>query len=227
MNSYKPAKAVSAEELSSYELLEYPVVEEDGLEEEEEHLEWPTVDELEAIQKDAYDEGFKQGYKDGKVAGWAEGNTELETDLKNKISHLDSILKLLAEPLENLDEEVIEQLAEYVTIVARQIIRRELHSDPGQIVGVVKEALSSLPVGTRKARIHLHPEDAKLVRDALSLNEQTEEVWHVIDDPVMTRGGCRVDAENSKIDATVENRLTRVINTFLGGERNSDRDSET
>jgi len=67
----------------------------------------------------------------------------------------------------------------------------------------------------------LHPEDAGLVRSALSLDEMSPP-WKIVEDPLITRGGCKVDTEVSHIDATVENRLTAVIATLFGGEREHD-----
>lgn len=190
----------------------------------------PTVKELEAIQKEAYEEGFNKGYKDGKVAGWAEGSNELEAQLKQseaelqeKIRRFEHLNNFYARPLAELDEQIVHQLAELASIIARQIIRRELHVDPGQVVAVVREALACLPVGIRSARIHLHPEDATLVREALSLPQGDDAIWSVVDDPVQHRGGCRIETEHSKIDASVEQRINRVIATFLGGEREDDR----
>jgi len=44
--------------------------------------------------------------------------------------------------------------------MVRQLIRREVKLDPGQIVGVVREALGILPISARNIRVVLHPEDA-------------------------------------------------------------------
>jgi flagellar assembly protein FliH len=47
----------------------------------------------------------------------------------------------------------------------------------------------------------------------------------MVEDPLITRGGCKVDTEVSYIDATVENRLAAVIATLFGGEREQDKNS--
>jgi flagellar assembly protein FliH len=88
-------------------------------------------------------------------------------------------------------------------------------------VAVVREALAALPITSRSVRLHLHPEDAQLVRQAFSLNEQEAHI-QVLDDPVQSRGGCRVQTDNSQIDATVETRLNALIARVLGGEREED-----
>ena len=109
--------------------------------------------------------------------------------------------------------------------VAKQIVRRELHTEQGEIVGIVREAMNALPASTRKIILNIHPDDAELIRNAFSLgqeNESDELRWKVVEDPMITRGGCKISSENSRVDATVEARLNRVISTLLGGERESD-----
>ena len=76
-----------------------------------------------------------------------------------------------------------------------------------------------MPSSSQNIKLHLHPEDASLVKSALSLDETEFDGWKVVDDPVMTRGGCRVQTDSSQIDATVENRLSTIIAKALGDER--------
>ena len=46
--------------------------------------------------------------------------------------------------------------------------------------------------------------------------------WKINADPFLSRGGCRVLTNSSRIDATVETRLNAVIASVLGGERTQD-----
>lgn len=169
-----------------------------------------SVKELETIQQQAYNEGFASG----------------QNAINQNIQSLKSILELLSEPLKNLDDEVVEQLSSLAMIVAKQVIRRELHTEAGEIVGIVREAITALPLSARKVILNIHPDDAELVRSAFSLGEGETEtddpLWKIVEDPMLTRGGCKISSENSFIDATVEGRLNRVINTLLGGEREAD-----
>jgi flagellar assembly protein FliH len=101
------------------------------------------------------------------------------------------------------------------------LVRRELQTDPGQVIGVVREALAALPLAARNVRLAVHPEDAVMIRDGLSLHEGNHDI-RIVEDPVQSRGGCRILTENSQIDATVESRLNAVIANVLGGQRSSD-----
>ena len=95
-------------------------------------------------------------------------------------------------------------------------------TDPQQVIAVIRETLALLPVAAREVRLHLHPEDAALVRERLA-EPNAERAWSVVEDPVIGRGGCRLTSENSSIDAQVESRLGAAIAAALGEERTAAR----
>lgn len=213
------SKVISAEELTAFERWELPQVGAgaaragaDAAVDTNPNL--LTAAQIEELQKQAYQEGFEQGRKDGLAAG--------QNEVHGQVQRLAQIMSALCEPFERLDEEVEQQLLSLAVVVARQLIRRELRADPGQVVAVVREAMAALPVAARNVAIYLHPEDAALVREALSLTDAGERPWRVIDDAVLARGGCRVQADDSFIDASVEKRLTSIVARLLGGERGDD-----
>jgi len=203
------SKAPDADIIPGYERWQLP------------HVNGPTVSstakELESIQQQAYDEGFALGQK--------EGFEQKKTELEMQSASLRSLIEMLSDPLKDIDDDVVNQLAQLSMTVAKQVVRRELHTEEGEIVGIVREAMTALPASTRKIILNINPDDAELVRHAFSLNDETESEelrWKLIEDPMLTRGGCKISSENSTIDATVESRLNRIINTLLGGERESD-----
>jgi flagellar assembly protein FliH len=185
-----------------------------------------TVDEIETMQKQAYDEAFAQGKMHGFQQGFDEGSKKGYEDnlhlLQSQATTLVSLLESLSEPFKSLDEEVEKELVKLAIAIAMQIIRREIKLDPGQIVAVVRETINVLPLASQKISLKLHPEDAELVRSALVLDEMSPS-WGLVEDPLITRGGCKVDTEVSHVDATVEHRLAAVIATILGGERERDK----
>lgn len=168
----------------------------------------PTARQIEQLHQQAREEGYAQG----RAEALAEVRAPLET-----------LLRALAEPLKDFDDAAERELLALVMVVARQIVRRELKTDPGEIVGCVREALTILPSTARQVRVHLHPEDAELVRTALHIEgPEAEYGFRLVEDPTLTRGGCRVTSENSQVDATLEARLAAVAARLLGGEREHD-----
>ena len=202
----RKSRIISGDELSAYQRWELPAVE-GALGKNPNVL---TAKQIEQIQKQAYEEGFAQGRQDGKAQVVAQAG------------RLAKLISLLNEPLADLDQQVEHELVQLAVVIARALVRRELRSDPGAVVAVVREAMSVLPVAARHVSVHLHPEDAALVRSTLALPEG-ERAWRIVEDPVLARGDCKVHTENSQIDASIESRLTSIVTAILGGERRDDR----
>ncbi len=213
---------------------------------------WPTTEELEAIKEEARLQGYQAGFDEGRAAGEAEGReaghaagleaghaeghaagleagrTEAEEErqaLAARAEALAAILETLAHPLEQLDEMVEEQLLAVINAAARQLVRRELHTRPDEIVAVVREAVAELPARTVEYDLHLHPEDAVIVREALGLTDDDDRSWRLVEDPGLTRGGCRVNSDFTTVDATLERRLAALSARLLGGERGDESES--
>ncbi|MGZ8187656.1 MAG: flagellar assembly protein FliH [Methylosarcina sp.] len=193
-----------------------------------------TVEDIELMQRQAYEEAFAQGKKDGFQQGLEEGSQKgFEEGLKKgyeenvhllqkQASEFVHLMQSLSEPFNNLDQEVENELVRLVIGIATQLIRREIKMDPGQVVAAVKDAIKVLPLSSQKIYLYLHPDDAVLLRTVLSPAELSPP-WNVIEDPLITKGGCKVDTEVSHIDASVENRLASVISNIFGGERQGDK----
>jgi len=155
----------------------------------------------------AREAGFEQGRQEGLAAA--------REQVLAQLAILQQLMQTLATPLAELDEQVEKELVTLAMTVARQVIYRELKTDPELVVAAVRKALAVLPAGLRDVRLHLHPDDAQLVRELLPAGQE-ENGWQIVEDVVHDRGGCRISTQNSVVDATLESRLTRVIAAVLG-----------
>jgi flagellar assembly protein FliH len=151
------------------------------------------VVDLSGIEREAWDKGFAEG-RDAAIA---------------------------AVRKEQQATQVQRQLVSLTGAIARHIVRRELKTQPDEIVAVIRETVALLPMTARDIRVHLNPEDAKLVRSRV-VEAGSERSWNVAEDPLISRGGCRVSSENSTIDATLEQRLGAAIAAALGDSRAPD-----
>ena len=170
--------------------------------------------------KTGHDQGFAEGKKEGKELGLAEG----QEVIKLKSDQLSSIITTLQSPLEKLDKEVEDEIMFLIMTVARHVIRREVKNDSSHVIAAVRQAVELLPVSARNIRVNLNPEDAALLRESLSVDEEHGQRWRIIEDPMLTRGGCNVETDYSRIDATVESRINMIVSQVMGGERESDND---
>jgi len=169
----------------------------------------------------AWQAEHSRGYEAGLAAGRAEMQRQI-AELEGRVRRLDALLGLLAQPLAELDAEVQQQLTLLALAVGKQLARRELKSDPAQIVAIIREAVGRLPVAARDVRVHLHPEDAAVVRERLATPSQ-ERAWSMVEDPAMARGGCIVRTDTTQIDARLESRLNALVSAIMGDERGTTR----
>lgn len=159
----------------------------------------------------------------------AEGLAAAREEIQQRCAHLEAqaqrlgqALDLLARPLARLDGELEQQLAELALAIARQVVRRELRTDPAQVIAVVRDTVALLPASAREVRVMLHPDDAAVVREKL-VTREAQLAWTLVEDPMLARGDCRVRSETAQIDARVENRLNAAIAAVLGDERAQER----
>jgi len=150
--------------------------------------------------------------------GLAEGREAGRAEIRAQVDRLAGMFYDLARPFEVLDAEVERELLTLAMALARQIVRRELKTDPTQIIGIIREAIAALPVAAREVRVHLHPEDAAVVREHLAPTEN-ERAWAIVEDPVMARGGCQITSATSRVDARLESRVGAILSELLGNER--------
>ncbi len=216
---------IDEKDLGSCERWQMPIVQGplDGHSMDPGRLKPMTAAGLQQLQQQAYDESYARGHKEGLAQGLAEGRTRAQAEASQKSALLNGLLEMFAQPLQQLDEEMEANLVELATLIARHLVRRELKTDPGEVIAVVREAMASLPIASRNPTLHINPEDEALIREALGLGEE-ERSWKLHADPLVTRGGCLIETETSFIDATVEARLSAIIARMLGGERESDSD---
>jgi flagellar assembly protein FliH len=178
------------------------------------------VVDLSGIEREAWDKGFAEG-RDAAIAAVRKEQQATQVELDRRVQNLASILDFMAKPIAALDSEVQRQLVSLTGAIARHIVRRELKTQPDEIVAVIRETVALLPMTARDIRVHLNPEDAKLVRSRV-VEAGSERSWNVAEDPLISRGGCRVSSENSTIDATLEQRLGAAIAAALGDSRAPD-----
>lgn len=171
-----------------------------------------TAGRLQDMQNEAHDEAYKEGRAEGLKAGTEE--------IQRRVERLNELLTALAKPLDELDEMVEKELVELAISIARQLFRRAIQIDRGSVVGVVRETVPLLPLAAREIKVHLHPEDAELVRASM-MDSGDEVAWKIVEDPLISRGGCSVHSESSHIDARAETRFQAIVNAITGDERAS------
>lgn len=175
-----------------------------------------TLDELESIRQEAYNEGFSTGEKDGFHAGQLKARQDADAALAPKISNLEKLMTQLLEPIADQDRNLEHAMVTLVSQLAREVIQRDLLMDSNQIRQVLRDALKLLPMGANNVRIYINPQDFELVK---AMRERHEETWRIVEDNDLLPGGCRIETEQSRIDASVETRLGQAISQLFEQQR--------
>ena len=172
-----------------------------------------TASQIEAIQREAYEEAYQKGYREGLQTG--------QKEIQTKVAQMQHILQFLTKPMATLDNQVEQELLKLLVVMFKHLVRREIKMEPGHIIAVVREAIAQLPVASRNIRVYLHPDDAATVKEMLRLAKE-DTLWQIIEDPVLSVGGCKLATDTSQVDATLDSRLNAVVANLLGDERQAE-----
>ena len=156
------------------------------------------------LREQAQKEGYAQGYTEGLEAG----QKESEIQANAKIAQLQSLVDALDRPFHNTELKVSEYLLSLVSAICGSVLRRELSTDAERIRETLDQALELLSGERGQVTLLLHPDDMAAVTDAWSddLGEPRVEPA-----PDVIRGGCRIQRNDSLVDATIETQLRNII----------------
>ncbi|KIH82335.1 flagellar assembly protein FliH [Pseudomonas batumici] len=167
-----------------------------------------TLEELESIRQEAYNEGFAVGEREGFHSTQLKVRQEAEVALTAKLKALEALMGNLFAPIAEQDRQIEHSLVGLVEHMVREVIQRELKTDSSQIEHVLREALKLLPLGADNIRLYINPQDFDQIK---ALRERHEASWRIVEDEALQAGGCRIETEHSRIDATIETRISKAV----------------
>ena len=107
------------------------------------------------------------------------------------------------------DEKIEQNILELALDIAKAMVKTQLNANPEVILPIVRDAIHYLPYVQKPARIFVHHDDAKILREQLG-DELSEQVWQIQEDNNIERGGCLVETGANQIDATNATRWKRI-----------------
>lgn len=168
--------------------------------------------ELAQLRLDAEREGYEAGLIKGCELGLAEGRSKAEEERQILLG----LSKEFSQELERVHTEVAGELLDLALDIAKAMLKTALEVRPDLVIPIVSEAIHYIPGVQQPAVLNLHHEDAEIVRERMG-DELAQSGWRIVEDPELTRGGCRVDTPSNQIDASLELRWQRVC-AALGKE---------
>ena len=171
-----------------------------------------TLEELESIRQEAYNDGFATGEKEGFHSTQLKVRQEAETALNAKVDSLERLMNSLMAPLAEQDMQLEKAMIGLVEHMTRQVIQREMKTDSRHIEQVLREGLKLLPMGADNIRLFINPQDFEQIK---ALRERHEERWRIVEDDTLQPGGCRIETEHSRIDASIETRIKLAMSQLF------------
>jgi len=150
--------------------------------------------------------GYQDGYRDGLVAleGFKQSFASQTT------TQVGALVRSVGEQLDALQQEMARALAATATALARQVLRSELAARPECVTQVAEQALDALLLSARHIVLRVHPDDHALV--ALGSAEAlAARGARLVADPLVARGGCRLDSDIGLVDASIDERWRRAV----------------
>ena len=161
------------------------------------------------IEKEAYEKGFSEGER----AGRETGEKMVEAVLKQYTQTLEELKGLRRSLLTGSEREVVRLSLE----VAKKVVKREVCVDEELILALVRVALSRL-ADQSVMTVRVHPKDCQSI---LHFRESPghRDSWHdgikLVEDPLITRGGCLIETDSGVIDARVEEQFREIEKGFF------------
>ena len=171
-----------------------------------------TLEELESIRQEAYNDGFATGEKEGFHSTQLKVRQEAEAALTAKVASLERLMNNLMAPLAEQDMQLEKAMVGLVEHMTRQVIQREMKTDSRHIEQVLREGLKLLPMGADNIRLFINPQDFDQIK---ALRERHDENWRIVEDDSLQPGGCRIETEHSRIDASIETRIKQAMSQLL------------
>jgi flagellar assembly protein FliH len=154
----------------------------------------PTASEIEAMHQAARDEGYRDGLQQA----------------KEEMRRLATLNDALAAQSAAFEGDLAEAVLGLSLTLARQMVREAIAVRPELLLPVVRDALAALVSNVKDNVLRLHPSDLDLVRRHLA-DDIARGAWRLVADDSIEAGGCRIDAANGRVDATLAERWSQAL----------------
>ncbi len=180
--------------------------------------------EAQGIEKGKAD-GFAKGLDEGREQGISQGREEAQADV---LAQVEDILGPLKESLETSDQlldrllvRYERQIIELVYKIAEKAVAAKLDTDDEIVGHTIMDAMKSL-VAPEEITLNVSTEDYEYVEMVKEIFfESVGSLKHVAvtSDPMIPRGGCRIESAGATISTDPESKLTAVYDAIVEAGR--------
>jgi len=166
--------------------------------------------EAEKIKADAFKEGHEQGYKSAIEAA----NLEAQNIRSQAQKVLAQAEKARADQISRLSDEILDLSIE----IAEKLVNRHLALHPNAVLDIAREAIQ-LVSNRQFVVLWVHPDDLDICnsnQDNLMAALPPKAKLQIVTDETIKRGGCIVETDFGKVDATVAARWDNLLAVLKG-----------
>lgn len=172
----------------------------------------PTAEDIERMHEEARAAGYQSGYEEGRSAAEQQGRAAAATEARRFLALADNLQRAI----NGMEQQVADQLLALAVGIAERVVGSAIAIKEDLLLPIIREAIAALPVNHSHVTLRLHPEDAARVRSLLG-EQLTQTGTQIVEDGEVSIGGCLIRAGTSEVDASLETRWRRVLES-LGGD---------
>lgn len=156
--------------------------------------------------------GYQDGYRDGLVAL----DSFKQSFAMQMTTQLGQLVQSFHTQIDALEQQMAQAVAQAAVMLARRVVRAEIHAHPEQVAELATQAVNAVLQSARQIRVLVHPEDHALVASGAAEALQSRGA-RLLPHPDVARGGCIVESDLGRIDASIDIRWREAAAT-LGSE---------
>jgi flagellar assembly protein FliH len=150
----------------------------------------------------------RQSYTAGIRAGEESARQSLESDVREAVQRLAATAAELAETRAETIRRAEADTVRLSIEIARRVLHREISVDGSALEALIKAALEKLQA-QEVYRVHVHPDQEKLVRACLDQTGRGQSIV-VVSDPAQPEGGAVFEISRGSLDASVGTQLAEI-----------------
>lgn len=163
--------------------------------------------------KAAFESARKEGFIKGMQEGMAASLQQTEDAISQEKEAFTTLLVSLNDAFNDTDKIVANQVMLLALDIAKAMLKTELKVNQEAILPIVQDALKSLLINQKPARVLLSRADALIVHKHLS-SELIEHDWHIVEDASLENGDCFIETASNQLDATNGMRWKKICDAL-------------
>ena len=174
------------------------------------------------IQEKARESGLEQGYSQGYEDGYGAGLAAAKAAAKAEMQHEMALIKQVARECQEIRSHAIAQAERDVVVlslaIAEKIIKQKVEEQPGLTANIIKDVARRVQ-GEANAVIRVHPTVLESLGELVTGDELPANAasvgWELVGDASVEPGGCLLETEFGRVDASLETRFLSVSESLL------------